>query len=223
MSAPGQLALDLGHRPAFGRDDFLVATSNREAVAWIDRWPDWPGRALAVCGSEGAGKTHLARVWSAKSGAAFVGSDDGLDMRALVEQDRPGLAVDDADRLADEDALLHAFNFVTENGGHVLLTGREPPARWSVVLPDLASRLRAVSVTSLGPPDDELFAAVLVKLFAERQLAVGEDVVLYLVTRLERSFAAARACVEALDRRALAASRRVTIPLAGEVLGLGAG
>ena len=223
MSAPGQLALDLGHRPAFGRDDFLVATSNREAVAWIDRWPDWPGRALAVCGSEGAGKTHLARVWSAKSGAAFVGSDDGLDMRALVEQDRPGLAVDDADRLADEDALLHAFNFVTENGGHVLLTGREPPARWSVVLPDLASRLRAVSVTSLGPPDDELFAAVLVKLFAERQLAVGEDVVLYLVTRLERSFAAARACVEALDRRALAASRRVTMPLAGEVLGLGAG
>lgn len=223
MSAPGQLALDLGHRPAFGRDDFLVATSNREAVAWIDRWPDWPGRALAVCGSEGAGKTHLARVWCAKSGAAFVGSDDGLDMRALVEQDRPGLAVDDADRLADEDALLHAFNFVTENGGHVLLTGREPPARWSVVLPDLASRLRAVSVTSLGPPDDELFAAVLVKLFAERQLAVGEDVVLYLVTRLERSFTAARACVEALDRRALAASRRVTIPLAGEVLGLGAG
>ena len=38
-----QLPLDLGHRPALGREDFLVAPSNQGAVAWIDRWPDWPG------------------------------------------------------------------------------------------------------------------------------------------------------------------------------------
>ena len=219
MKVPGQLVLDLGHRPAFGRDDFLVAASNREAVAWIDRWPDWPGRTLAVCGSEGAGKTHLAHVWCAKSGARFVGPDDTVDLQGLADRDRPCLALDDADRLVDEGALLHAFNFVTEKRGHVLLTGREAPARWAIKLPDLASRLRAITVTRLGPPGDELFAAVLIKLFAERQLVVGEDVILYLVTRLERSFGAAQACVAALDKRALAESRRVTVPLAGEVLG----
>ena len=222
MSAPGQLALDLGHRPALGRDDFLVASSNEEAVAWIDRWPDWPGPALAVCGLEGAGKTHLAHVWCARAGADLVGPDLDVDLEALAGRERPCLALDDAEGMPGEDALLHLFNFVTEKRGHLLLTGREPPARWPVVLPDLASRLRAIAVTSLGPPDDDLFAAVLVKLFSERQLQVGEDVIFYLVTRLERSFAAARAGVESLDRHALAASRRVTVPLAGEVLGLGA-
>ena len=200
MTGSGQLALDLGHRPALGREDFLVSPCNEDAVAWVDRWPDWPGPALVIHGPAGCGKTHLARVWRQRSGATEA---------AVVE---------DADRPVDDVALFHLYNRHAEEGGHFLLTARTPPARWPGRLPDLVSRLTAAPTVAIGPPDDTLIAQVVVKLFADRQLAVGAEVVPYLVTHMERSFAAARRLVAAADDAALAAKRPVTVPLVRDVL-----
>ncbi len=200
MTRPAQLALDLGHRPALGREDFLVAPCNEDAVAWIDRWPDWPGPALVIHGPAGCGKTHLAQVWRARAGA---GEDS---------------VIEDADRPGDDVALFHLFNRRAEDGGHLLLTARTPPARWRDRLPDLVSRLAAVPTVEIGPPDDILVTQVLVKLFADRQIEVGPEVVSYLVTHMERSFDAARELVAAADTAALAGKRAVTVPLVREVL-----
>lgn len=221
MSA--QLPLDLGHRPALGRDDFLVADCNGAAVAWIDRWPEWPGNGLAIFGPTGCGKSHLAEVWRARSGARRI------EPAALAAAEPPQLMEDAAECLIDglydrpanspdERRLLHLYNLVRERGGHLLLLGRAAPARWPVALPDLKSRLGALPAVEIGPPDDVLLGAVMVKLFADRQLAVSNEVVQYLVARMERSFEAARRIVAALDREALAAHRRVALPLARDVL-----
>ncbi len=223
MTAPPmarQLPLDLGHRPALGRDDFLVAGSNREAVGWIDRWPDWPAPALVVHGPRGAGKTHLARVWRARSGAAVVeGRALSPDVpAAFADAPRACLVVEGADAVRDAEALLHLYNVAAERGGWLLLTAAGPPARWRIPLADLDSRLRAAPAVAIGPPEDELLEAVLVKLFADRQLRVGPEVISYLVARMERSLAAARGLVAALDARALAARRGITVPLARAVL-----
>lgn len=207
-----QLALDLGHRPALAREDFLVAPANRDAVAWIDRWPDWPHFALALAGPAGAGKSHLAAVWQARAGAAPA---------PLGGEVAPGAryVLDDADRAAaDETPLLHFYNRVAEQHGSLLLIARDPPARWPVRLPDLRSRLASVPVAQLAPPDDSLIAAVMVKQFADRQLRPGDDVILYLLPRIERSFAAVRKIVAALDGAALSERRPVTVALAREVL-----
>jgi chromosomal replication initiation ATPase DnaA len=226
MSTPAQLPLPLGHRPALGREDFLVATGNAAAVAWLDRWPDWPGPALALYGPSGCGKSHLAQVWRARSGARLVRP------ARLAEADPPALldgaraCVIDPDQPRDEAwpaaldarALLHLYNCLAELGGHLLLLAEHPPARWRIMLPDLRSRLRAAPAVAIGEPDDDLIAAVLVKLFADRQLAVGAEVIGYLQTHMERSFDTARRVVAALDAATLAARRRVTIPLAREIL-----
>lgn len=218
MSGAAQLALDLGHRPALGRGDFLVAPSNAEAVAWIDRWPDWPGPCLVLYGPEGSGKTHLAQVWRARSAAGLIAAgalssavDDAMAARA------GGWVIEDAEQAGDS-PLFHLFNAVVENGGFLLLTARRPPARWSGRLPDLLSRLRAAQTVALLPPDDALMAALLVKQFADRQIKVNEDVVAYLVARIERSFAAAGRTVDAIDRAALARKRPVTVPFVRELL-----
>lgn len=226
-SVAAQLPLDLGHRPALGREDFLVADCNAAAVAWIDRWPDWPGGGLAIHGPAGSGKSHLAEVWRGRSGAIRIAADELAaaepprllgDVRACVID---GL-YDEGARL-DERRLLHLYNVLRERGGHLLLAARRAPARWPIALPDLKSRLGALPAVEIGPPDDTLLAAVLVKLLADRQLAVGTEVVAYLAPRMERSFEAARRIVEALDREALAAQRRIALPLAREVLARDAG
>jgi len=219
-----QLPLDLGHRPALTAGDFLVAPCNADAHAWLQRWPVWPGAALILTGPAGSGKTHLVHLFGASSGAVAISAAD-LTVEApphLLAQ-AGAVAVEDCDQAAaagqlDEAALFHLINLVRENRGHLLLTGREVAARWPLRLADLISRLRAMPAVAIGAPDDALLAAVLVKLFADRQIKVGEEVVSYLLGRMERSFAAAAALVESLDRAALAGQRAVTVPLARAVL-----
>lgn len=217
-----QLALELGHRPALGRDDFLVAPCNAEAVAWLERWPDWPAHALAVFGPPGSGKSHLLAAFTSHHGLGQVVS---VSAGALTVESVPGLVVhasvvvvDDLDSLADETALFHLWNLTKETGRWLLLAGRTAPARLNVRLADLRSRLSATPAVGIGAPDDSLLAAILVKQFADRQLRIGEDVVSYVLGRMERSFAAARQVVEALDKASLARRRPVTVPLARAVL-----
>jgi chromosomal replication initiation ATPase DnaA len=216
MSA--QFTFDFPHRPAFGADDFLVAPSNETAIAWLDRWPDWPGPALVLHGPPGCGKTHLAHVWQARSGAPSLAPAD-LTLDALP--DLLGAAavavIDGADRVAER-PLLHLVNMIAERRGHLLLTAAEPPARWPTELPDLRSRLLAMPAVAVEPPDDALIGAVLLKLFADRQLAIGEDVVAFLLRHMERSFAVARRVVDRLDHAGLAEKRPITVPLARAVL-----
>lgn len=218
-----QLALDLKLRPARGRADFLVAGSNVAAVEWIDRWPHWPSRALAIWGPRASGKTHLGYVWCAASGAGVAGPEDVRAHDAAVLRERHScLFVDDADGLAGdreaEEALLHLYNYMLETGGALLLASAEAPGRWRIGLPDLASRMRALSGAGIEAPADNLLAAVMVKQFQDRQLRVGEDVIAYLLARIERSFAAVAAVVSAIDAAALERGRAVTVPLAREVI-----
>lgn len=214
-----QLPLELGHRAALGRDDFLVSESNNEAVGWIDLWPDWPARGLVIVGPPASGKSHLAQVWCARSGAATV-SLSALarpDAAAHLAEHR-AILIDDADRSPDERNLLHLYNLLAEKGGTFLLTAREPPSRWGLQLPDIRSRLATLPVVAIRAPDDALMQGVLVKLFADRQLRVDPELVAYLSARLDRSLAVATGAVEILDRSALASHRALTIPFARDTL-----
>lgn len=219
---PNQLTFDFPLRPALGAEDFLVAPPNADAVAWIDKWPDWPGPLLVVFGPKGCGKTHLARVFMNKTGAvlitpAMLAETD--PMTALG--DHAACVVEEADAWAggaSETDLFHLYNSVKEAGRHMMMTASAPPARWPVALPDLRSRLNTGITAGIGAPDDALIGAVLVKLFADRQLSVDADVVRFLLPRMERSFAAVLAAVEALDGAALAEKRAVTVPLVRRVL-----
>lgn len=215
-----QLALDLPHVAGLGLEDFLPAPCNAAALGAILRWPDWPAPALVLSGPAGSGKTHLARIWARRAGAAFLGAQEVWGPAEPLRRvaDAAALAVDDADAGGDEAALFHLHNAVLGRGGALLLTATTPPAGWPVALPDLRSRVLAAAQARIEPPDDTLLTALLVKQFADRQLRVDPAVVGYLVPRLERAFAAVRGIVEALDRASLRARRPVTLPLARAVL-----
>ena len=190
---PRQLAFSLPHAESLSRDNFLEGPANEAGLALIDAWPEWPNRIMWLAGPEGSGKSHLAAIWAEASGARSTTAN------GLTAENVPGalatgaLVVEDLKaKEFDERALFHLMNLAREDGAYLLFTGREVPASLEIELRDLRSRLRAVPVISLLPPDDQLFRGLIVKFCADRQLAVDESVVSYLATRLERSSAAAR-------------------------------
>ena len=208
-----QLAIDLPHRPAFGRADFLVSECNAAALGWIERWPQWPAPALVLHGPAGSGKSHLAHLWRERTGGTLI-RGEGLSPLVPNELARSrAVALDDAED-APEEALLHLYNCCGESCASLLIVAREAPASWPVALPDLASRLRAAPSVSIALPDDALLAAVLVKHFADRQVRVSPGTIAFLVRRMERSFAAAGALAARLDRLALSAGRPIGLALA---------
>lgn len=210
----GQLPLDLVLPTRLGRDDFLRAPANAAALDLIEAWPAWPDRIVVLTGPAGAGKSHLGAIWAARAGAAAVPDAAEADHLAGA------ILLDDADRLAwPEPAFFHLLNRLRDGSGWLLATAATPPARWGLRTPDLVSRLRLAPLVEIGAPDDALLRAVLVKLFADRQIAVEETLLAYLAPRLARSLGEARAVVAALDRAALAGNRRLTRAVAAEVLG----
>lgn len=213
-----QLVLDLPHRVARERSDFMVAPSNEAAVEWIDNWPEWPAAGLVLYGPSGSGKTHLATVWQEVSGAVTVPSA-GLEAFAMSLQEGGACVIlDAADGVDDEQGILHLYNRIKEMDGYLLVLGESSPSRWPLQLADLASRLRALVAVEIAAPDDALLEALLVKLFADRQLIVGPEIIAYLLPRMERNFAAANILVARIDRSALAQSRTITIPFVRSVL-----
>jgi chromosomal replication initiation ATPase DnaA len=216
--SPRQLVLALNHATSFAREDFLRGPSNAAALALIERWPDWPDRIVSLVGPEGSGKSHLAAIWAEAAGArvlaakllAQVDPPSALATGALVVED---LESDDL----DERALFHLINLAREERAYLLLTARSAVGRFPVDIRDLASRLRALPSVALAAPDDALLRALIVKLAADRQLALDEGLVNYLANRIERSFTGARAAIERLDHEAMRQHRPVTRALAAEV------
>ncbi|WP_299373239.1 DnaA/Hda family protein [uncultured Tateyamaria sp.] len=216
-----QLGFDLPVRAASGRDDFMVAPSNAVALAMIDNWAAWPLGKLALTGPTGAGKTHLAQVWAAASGAQILTASQ-LPQHDIAALAHAPTAVEDVDRIASDmdaqTALFHLHNMLQAAGHPLLMTGTAHPAHWRLSLPDLQSRVDAAGHAALEAPDDSLLAAVVAKLFADRQLAPHPGVIAYLTTRMERSFAAAQQIVRDLDAASLARKKPITRALAAEVL-----
>ena len=210
-----QLAFDLPVKPSLARGDFFVSEANRLAVARLEAG-GWPNGKLMLIGPEGSGKTHLAHVWAETSGAEVVDASQisRLDIGAVACP----VAVDDAEGIADETALFHLHNHLASQGHDLLLTGRTPPARWSIALPDLRSRMEATDIVRIDAPDDTLLAAVLMKLFADRQTVATPPAITWLTSHIDRSFSEAQRAVARIDAAALAQGRAVTRDLVAEVL-----
>lgn len=220
MTIPQQLLLDLPHRPALGRDDFLVTGSNSAAVTLVDEWPQWPAHAAILVGPKGSGKSHLSYVWQQASKAATIPliklKTDAvaslMTSNALVLEDaRPGEF--------DQTALFHALNHARQRKGHILLTSELEPKAWNVTLPDLASRLAALPMINILAPDDALLRGVLVKLFADRQIIVDEALIGFVLARMPRAFEAAQILVAEVDRQALTAKSEITRPFVSKIMG----
>lgn len=214
MNEGVQLSLKLQRPATYRREDFVVSPTNESAVRALDAWPDWLGGALALVGPEGAGKTHLATDWAQQADAAAVRPGEVVDLAGL--EGRP-VVVDDADRLDDE-TLFHLINLAGLPGGGLLLTSRDRPAAWACSLPDLRSRLNALRVVELGGPDDTVLRGVLLRFFEQSSIRPSEDLLAYLVRRIERAVPKAREVVALLEEAAGPELRPVTRALAREIL-----
>jgi len=204
-----QYTFSLPLPPLFSEDNFLVSSCNREAWQWIHSWPNWS--ALILYGPAGCGKSHLGNIWGERAKAQRISLPPGGEVRG-------SWLIEDIERITDERALLHFFNSVKENGGSLLLTSACTANQLPFTLPDLTSRLMALPSAHIDQPGDDVLGATLRKQFTDRQMKVDDEVIAYMVPRVERSFAAAKGLVEQLDSLALAEHRNITIPLVKRIL-----
>ncbi len=208
---PRQLVLDLPVRPAMGRGDFFVSGSNAAAVAQVEAWRDWPHAKLVLTGPSGAGKTHLAHVWAAQTGAEIATAAALVDADIPRLSQAPALAIEDADAIAGdrvaETRLFHLHNALAHRAAPILFTAQAAPSRWGLTLPDLDSRIRQAGLARLDPPDDALLSALLLKLAHDRALRLTPGILAHVVPRVGRAFSDVQAFVERLDARALSRKR----------------
>lgn len=216
MQHTSQLPLPFDPVRRFAEAEFCPAPSNATARAMLQHTAAWPQGRLVLWGAAGCGKTHLLHIWAARTGALV---QSGASLHGLPALPRAsGVALDDADALQDEAALLHLLNGAAEAGLPVLLAARPPPARWPIRLADLASRLRAALAVEIGASEDTLLRALLARLLAARGLRLPESVHDWLLNRLPRTAGALEEAVARLDAAGLDAGRDITIPFAREVL-----
>jgi len=230
-----QIPLEIGHDIAMGRDDFLISQGslisrgNAEAVAWIDKWPNWSSSALVIYGPESCGKTHLLHVWKER-----VEEEAQIDVlliqareltRKFIESiidEIQYIAVDDIEKAFGnpdlEQNLFHLYNILKERQGYLLLSSSQKQVDWDIGLADLSSRLRSVTAVEICPPEEDLLMAVLVKLFSDRQIRINHDVVAFVITRVPRSFALINDIVDKVDKAALSMKRPVSVPLVRDVM-----
>jgi len=203
-----QLALDFPTRQAYGRSNFWVAPCNQEAIAWIDKYPNWPTHALFIYGEAGSGKTHLSAIFS----------DERIEAKDLTEEFMPQtqkVVVENLEGLQDEKALFHLFNRMNEMNGGLLMTARKIP---NFLLPDLQSRIGMTPKAEIKMPDDDTLMSVCAKMFSDKQAIVEPAVLMYIVTRVPRSFDAVRKVVNTVDELSLAQGRRITIYLVKDAI-----
>ncbi|MFT6945182.1 MAG: chromosomal replication initiation ATPase DnaA [Yoonia sp.] len=212
-----QLAFDWPAGVALGPNDFFVSQANAQAFAMLGTPDTWPEGKLVVTGPSGAGKSHLARIFRTQSDAVLL---NAIDIAADFRTQALAIIIEDMEHLprASEEAVFHLHNNLRASGGFILMTAETPPIRWPIALPDLASRMQAATVVEIANPDDALLSALIMKLFADRQISPKPALVQYLSTRIERSFTAAADIVAQLDAAALAQGRKINKALAADLL-----
>ena len=218
-----QLRLPLRRPASYKRETFIVSQANEAAVRSLDAWPNWHGGCLALIGPEGSGKTHLAHAGASAAKARVLRVGDAHGAVDLARFEGRSVLFEDADQGASDEALFHLINMAGAEGGGLLLTGRAAPSTWPTELPDLRSRLNALPVAQLPPPDDVILEGVLVKFFRDRNIRPADDLIPYLLRRIERSIPRAREIVDRLDEAAGSEQRAVSRALARQILEIDGG
>jgi len=211
-----QFVLDLPHFQSWDEADFFITAGNERALRLVTQWPDWQSPAVIVSGPPQSGKTYLAKIWQNRSKASFVEASR-LAAHVWTSPFTPLIVEDIGTAPFDETALFHHLNLAREHGSSILLTSQPPPGQWNLKLPDLRSRIRSYPAAEIQQPDEEHLAALLVKLFTDRQIEVAPDVISYLIARMERSMAAAQRLTADIDKLALSQHRRITRAFAAKV------
>jgi len=207
-----QLILNLRSLPSMGRNDYFVSEVNKEAVSWLDSWPNWTTFGFIVCGPLGSGKSHLAQVLKTLSHGDIIEAKDISSKNIDQLSEKKCLIIENLESLTSETLLFHLYNMLLENKNNLMLTSKFNMSQINFELPDLKSRLLSMPQVNIDFPDDRLLKNLLIKQFLDKGILVEMDVIDYLIKRIDRSFEAISKLVAKIDFKSLEKAKKITIP-----------
>ena len=207
-----QLILNLRSLPSMDRNDYFVSEVNKEAVTWLDAWPNWTTFGFIVCGPLGSGKSHLAQVLKTLSHGDIIEAKDISNKNIDQLSEKKCLIIENLESYTSETLLFHLYNMLLENKNNLMLTSKLNMSQINFELPDLKSRLLSMPQVNIGFPDDRLLKNLLIKQFLDKGILVEMDVIDYLIKRIDRSFEAISKLVAKIDFKSLEKAKKITIP-----------
>lgn len=217
-----QTTLDFPTPDNHARRRFIIGACNAMAADWIDRWPEWPGmiRALIIHGPRCSGKTHLASIWSESNAATTLTHlKDGIDhVNPANHYVLDGIA---PNANWPDDMLFLVLTRFTGAEGSLLLLADQSPASMPWKLADVTSRLAVMNTAQITTPDDAMLHDLLQKLADDKGLALDEDIIAYMVKRMERGYETAVQTIQALDEMSITEKKKVNLAMARKILNNG--
>ena len=215
MNSQKQLTFKFKIRKSFGIGDFIISSANYEAIKWLDAWPKWPMGGILLNGPCGSGKSHLVNAWSYKSGAKILEAREICFNKFKFQKH---IAIENLGNELNGEDILHLINIIQENNGTVLITSRYPASRLKLKPLDLLSRIKVFPHIKLGLPSDEFLKKLINKLLSDRGIYADNNVLSYILKRMERSHYSAIKLVDVMDNISLESQKPLTIALAREAL-----
>lgn len=203
-----------------GFDDLAITEANRAAFQTIRLWKSWQSSVMCLVGPVKCGLGIAGRLWAGEANAALLSARafDALDIEALKKLAQINTVIDLADQVTNEPHLLTLLNLSQSNGVRVLLSARSGGANWGISSLDLKSRLEAMPVAEIYPPDEAMIVARLRASFKRRYIKLGDGTINFLAVRLPRSYEAIEDYVGRLDQAISDTGRAPSLHLARTVL-----
>ena len=213
-----QLVFKFPFKTTYYEKDFFVSASNFEAYKLIESWPKWSSKQINIFGPSGCGKTHLINILSKKLKLLSINAKK-LDEKINKHVEKfDCIAVENYDENINEKFLYSFINQIKQYDKVIIINSSKSLKNFNIDLIDLKSRFNSFLEIKIDLPTDDLIRVIILKIFSDRQIDLGNRNLEFIINNIERSYDKILKFTKDIDDISLSTGKSININLIKKVL-----